>query len=604
MINIDKAQGTVAGIFDSIAGLSKTDGISPIGLIGRKSTKERPGFLPPEDAWYGDLLEAHPDYIGERRTHNDISTKERFDSSLDPGSNDYYSTRDQYLLFNDSSTDYFKHGLHILYNKTPIRSDKNSRESWDGFESGTPQRLSQVLSNTRGEGGTPYENNDPVIFGFELVMDSVTSPLLNGSVEDFIDQFSRISEIAVRKLVIADFKKQFTKLFKIHTNGAIQGTKEGTSKKTISIPLSDYSNTDSNIKYYQPGKAAYMSYYLKKIEGLGLLMESNTADKKKYLAEYRKDVLKFTFNEDVSLSMGTLAHLYKLLYWSKPNGKNIIPENLLRFNCDIIISEVRNLNRVRKAITSGNLEVIKDNLSRHIYSLKECQFWFDQTPHDGDIDMSSASKEFDSYTVTMDFKFATTKFERWTPDGQGFGQYVGYNNGSIWKIGNPGARTTDNTGAIRDISFPKFYTIGTNTFDQNGVLKPIIFDEFDEFKNIATSSTIETLKKSSDTAIKRLAKNLLNTGVKELKAQINIRTKLLNATLDKIRNITYSPRRMREPRNIYKGVYKYDPLDFANEGLSTQFFFDVHNSIKSFGGEAIGNNIVGNTLFGGNSHNV
>ena len=215
MVSVDKAQGTVAGIFDSIAGLSKTDGISPIGLIGRNATKERPGFSPPEEDWYGNLLEAHPDYVGEKKLKG-ISTKDRFDISLGLGdtSIDYYSTRDQYLLFNDSSTDYFKHGLHILYNKTPIRSDKNSRESWDGFESGTPQRLSQVLENTKGDGGTPYENNDPVIFGFELIMDSVTSPLLNGSVEDFIDQFSRISEIAVRKLVIADFKKQFAKLFK------------------------------------------------------------------------------------------------------------------------------------------------------------------------------------------------------------------------------------------------------------------------------------------------------------------------------------------------------------------------------------------------------
>ena len=45
-----------------------------------------------------------------------------------------------------------------------------------------------------------------------------------------------------------------------------------------------------------------------------------------FLTNYREDVLKLTFTEDVSLSMGTLAHLYKLLYWSKPNGKNIVRE--------------------------------------------------------------------------------------------------------------------------------------------------------------------------------------------------------------------------------------------------------------------------------------
>jgi hypothetical protein len=79
-----------------------------------------------------------------------------------------------------------------------------------------------------------------------------------------------------------------------------------------------------------------MNYYLKKVAGLKNLSESNTGDTKKYLVDYRKDLITLDFNEDVTLSIGTLAHLYKLLYWSKPNGKSIIPENLLRFNCDII----------------------------------------------------------------------------------------------------------------------------------------------------------------------------------------------------------------------------------------------------------------------------
>ena len=152
-----------------------------------------------------------------------------------------------------------------------------------------------------------------------------------------------------------------------------------------------------------------MSYYLKKIQGLEMLIESNQPAKKKYLTDYRNDVVKLTFNEDVSSSMGTLAHLYKLLYWSKSGGKNVIPENLLRFNCDIIISEVRNLNRVRKAIDTGNLEVIKENVSRHVYSLRECQLYFDQPAHDNEIDMAQAAKEFDNFVVTMDYKYVTSK---------------------------------------------------------------------------------------------------------------------------------------------------------------------------------------------------
>ena len=638
MANVDQATGTITGVKNSVKGINRTDGISPLGLIGRDGVKNPPGFLPVGDLkkdnsyWYGNLLESHPDYSGDSvKAQWLIDTKDRFDlfhynddnysdgttSASNPNPYRAYSTRDNYLLFNDSSTDYFKHGLHSIYGKTPIRSNKNSRESWDGFESGTPQRLSQVTEDTTGLKGSLYENNDPVIFGFEIIIDAISSPLLNGSVEDFIDQFNRVSEIASKKPVIADFKQQFMKLFK--TKGIIS---PDITQETISIK-SDI-NTDGQVSVFQPGKKAYMSYYLKKIDGLNLLLELNSSDKKKYLTEYRKDVIKFTFTEDVSLTMGTLSHLYKLLYWSKPNGKNLVPDNLLRFNCDIIISEVRNLNRVRAGIQKGNLEVVKDNLSRHIYSLKECQFWFDQSPHENDIDLSSEPKEFESVSVTMDFKYVTSKFERWTPDGKGFGKYVGYNNGAMWKIGNPGARIigtqSENSGTIRDISVPKFFTINSNTENQNGVLNPVIFNHYNNRNaidttdangsSVATISQIDNLKNNGKSIGRKLAKNLKNAVAVELQSQINIRMKLLNDSLDKIRN-AYHLGRMREPTNIYKIYYANigdskmkNPWDFKNmskSDISPNFFYDVHNDLRAFGGEALGNNILGNIVGGGNN---
>ena len=80
----------------------------------------------------------------------------------------------------------------------------------------------------------------------------------------------------------------------------------------------------------------------------------------------------------------------------------------------------------------------------------------------------------------MDYKYATTKFERWTPDGAGFGKYVSYNNGAMWKVGNPGARDVIGATASlnaysdeKDIAVPRFYTnSGGNTLKQNGVVNP------------------------------------------------------------------------------------------------------------------------------------
>ena len=659
--SVDKAKGTVAGLASSVAGVNKTDGSSPLGLIGRNAKREIPGFTPNEaygtnaitDSWFGALLEVHPDFTGKgsyNYIHNskpnfkDLSSSERFDRSKSfpnfkdnlPDGDQYFSTRDYYLLFNDTSTDYFKHGLQVIDSNALLRSEKNARETWDGHEEGTPARLQQFTT-------TPYENTDPILFGFEVVIDAVSSPLLNGAVEDFINQFSNISEVAARKYVINDFKQQFSKLFKTNGKITIDPTMPA-NQPTMSIPTSNYSNAETQANIYERGRKAYMSYYLKKIGGLELLLESNQPTKKKYLVDYRNDVLKLTFSEDVSSSMGTLAHLYKLLYWSKANGKNIVPENLLRFNCDIIISEVRNLNRVRKAIDTNNLEVIKDNVSRQVYSLRECQFYFDQPAHDNEIDMSQPTKEFDQFVVTMDYKFVSNKFERWVPMTDGanrFGRYVGYNNGAMWKVGNPGGRVDGvnaNAGTINDNSVNKFYTTGINAQKQNGVNAPIVLQEYafvsggkdgdtikatnvsnetatntgavsnkgDESdgpnetsskadkagqRKAAAKSTLDKFKENSKKAGQKLAQNLEKAVIKELKGQVNQRLRLLNNTLDKLRSDSVVSR-MKDPTNVYK--------NYQNDlGLSNGIFFDVRNSLRDFAGEAVGGNL-GGIISGGN----
>jgi len=614
--------------------------------------RDQPGFRPNSKygkEWYGVLLETLSADIAKKK-----STSDRFDKSKDLGSKSYtgpYSTRDYLAMFGDTSTDYFKNGLHVIDEKTPLRNDHSSVNAWDGSESAPSLRLSNFTS-------TPYENGDPVYFGFELVIDGVSSPLLNGSVEDFIEQFSNISEIASKKNVMIDFKLQFEKLFRV------KGTPKEVpnTQQTMSINTPNAANTPSQANYYQPGRKAYLSYYIKKISGLELLLIGNTSNKKKYLTDYRNDFIKLTFSEDVSLTFGTLQHLYKLLYWSKPNGKNLIMENLLRFNCDIIISECRNYQRVRKAIDTGDLETIKDNLSRHIYSLKECQLFFDTAPHDNDIDYDGGIKDFAGSVVTMDYKYVSTKFERWVPDGQRFGQYVGYNSGAIWKVGNPGGRQAvadaNSTGGVKDVSVPKFFTVGTNTLKANGVSSPIVFDGWnvsvvneaqtkekiadqeagtDKGKNetpqpeSGESDTagsvdkkaqrkakrkegLEAFKEASKKAGDKLAATLNKTVENEIKGQVNTRLRLLNTSLDKIRNSS-GIGRMRAPTNVYsshpnhagmsgeKNIPNYiSDIPFIGgaasaAGVSPTAFFDVQNAVRDFAGDSLGS-VLGNKVGG------
>ena len=434
----------------------KTKGILPSILL--QPTLADTGGVVKVDPGY-----EYEDWRGQKLSSDgikSIKTEDRFKLSRNlPKSEDElralpYSMRDTPLIFNDSRMDYFRHGLQIIDNLTPIENP---------IDGNSTLRLSQFKN-------TPFENSDPVMFGFEIIIDAISSPLLNGSILDFINQYVSINEIEAKKKIYEDFKNQFVKFFR--TKGSVR---IDDSQTTITKTETIQPGLESNVSIFWPGKKAYLGYYIKKVGGLDNLVETNKGDVFKYLSDWKKDFVTLDFLEDVSLSVGTLAHLYKLLYWSKPHGKLMIPENLLRFNCDIIISECRNFNRTRKNLASGNLEVLKDNLSRYIYSLKECQFWFDKMPVPNDVSIGGEGPSvYENYTMQFDYKYSSVKLEKFVPSG-GWGEYIGYNGGAIWKIGNAGGRSAGGT-VSGDSSIPKHFTKGASDIipNENGVDKPYI----------------------------------------------------------------------------------------------------------------------------------
>lgn len=561
------------------------------------------GFLPPvnlkpvldSETKFGQYT--YKDWRGHMLTPGStvLTTKDKFEEGINIPKpegdlvDSPYSTRDTYLIFGDNSTDYFKHGMHVIDRLTPIENPENGSSTL---------RLSNFVS-------TPFENNDPIVYGFEIIMDDISSPLLNGSISDFLRNYSNVSEIAARVQVYEEFKQQFIKFFKTKATVRINDSVTSITKMRDGA----YPETDSNKNIFQPGKKAYLNYYIKKIDGLEKLVEQNTPKTKKYLTKYNDDIITLSFSEDVSLSVGTLAHLYKLLYWSKANGKGIVPENLLRFNCDIIVSEVRNFNRVRKAAESGNLEVIKDNVSRYIYSLKECQFYFNTMPHEGSINLGGiAAYAEGSYPVQFDYKYVTSKLERFMPTSNGFGQYVGYNNGAIWKIGNKGERDnrgTQSGGVTTDSSVPKFFTVGGNILNQNGVTGPFLLSKPEDnlFKRtfVGESSTnpeeqvdgFEKFKRNAISKAKELKGNLedvaIRSATRELQTFINTRTAILNKTLNKILS-SNGIVGVRPPRNIYTD-------QALNAGQ--RIFYDVRGELINFVGDSIGGALGGGGISGG-----
>ena len=510
-----------------------------------------------------------------------IDTKDKFDKSVSipKSSNELtdspYSTVDMYSIFGDNSTDYFRHGLHVIDNLTPIENP----------ESGQSNLRLDTFS------GTPFEQNDPVIFGFEIIIDDITSPLLNGSVLDFLRNYNNVTEISSRIPVYEDFKQQFIKFFK--TKSTVSINAESTTISKMRPPSTPEAPTRDSF-FQDMNKKAYMNNYLKKVAGLDKLIEQNTPSAKNFLVDYNKDVITLSFSEDVTLSMGTLAHLYKLLYWSKPNGKGIVPENLLRFNCDIVVSEVRNYKRVIKAVGDNNIQVIKDNVSRYVYSLRECQFYFNTLPHGADIDMGGTPTAFGegAYTIQFDYKYSTVKLERFVPklDGSGTGEYVGYDGGAIWRIGSPGARESRQDPSI-DTS--KFFTKGENKFNQNGVSSPFVvnipnnqlFKRVFEQENQQGEENLtgfEKFKKASKAKAKQLGNLLIDTAIqsatRELQFVVNSRVALLNKSLNKILN-SNNIKGVRPPTNIY-----------TDDALTPggRIFYDVRGQLFNFAGDTLG----------------
>jgi hypothetical protein len=478
----------------------------------------------------------------------------------------------------DRLTYFFKHALQ---EGNLVKADKNALETNDG-----EILIPQLPINIR----TPFENYDPIIYGFELIIDVHSSPLLNGSIEQFIKTYSKLTEVKSRLPIINTFKYQFKKLF--NTKGIIEFDAEEASR--LNFPSNDLLNDGS----------PYLGYYLKKIGGLDKLTINHTSDKRTgALNEYQKDLIKLTFYEDVTSTVGSLSYLYNLLYWSKINGKNIIPQNLLRFNCDIVVSEVRSLSRVLRAIesdstTPGQVEIIKENVSRYVYSLYECQFFFDKMPHPESVDLSNISVYGDSYEINFDYKFASLRLDRWGPTVDGVGKYTYLFNDRYDPLEIKSNDTTSanlTTTSITPIPNSPMKVV-IRTIDDRFSKTEEKEDDLDSLEtkskelskeslNDAKSEAKETLekelgiglidqqnKKNRLLKLKNELKDAAERAAKQLlKDQLNKRLRLLNNMFTKITNslgVTITP-----PMNIY--THKFDPS-------VSRFLYDVRGSLGNF----------------------
>lgn len=405
------------------------------------------------------------------------------------------------------------------------------------------------------------DNEDPTMLGYDIEIKYNDSPLFNGTAQSFIDKFAAVSEIKSRGDILNNFKKQLFRFLK---------TDSPTSTDRPAFLNADGTKT----------------YYLKNITGLNNLVESVSSNEGKSFVDYGKDMIGLEFNEDVSQNIGYLASLYKLLSWSRIHGKSNMPENLLRFDVDITITEIRKFNRVIK--NGESVRVYADLISKYTYSLYECQFFFTSLPHGDSIDMSDV-KALDKYEIKFNYKFSTMKFTKFY--GPNEEEYTIDN--SYIDVGQVKSKDSTNSTVVdgsiqtgqqtRDLigydEFPRTSNIGSSQGDTINDIKTENSAKNSPSKSIPDAA-VDKVKKQAlgkSKPFDKLKKDLKNAVVNEVNRQILTQAALLNKTLNNIRDSIPYAGKMSEPRNVYSG----NQSPFQNDIVNAARNF-VGNSLKGF----------------------
>lgn len=137
---------------------------------------------------------------------------------------------------------------------------------------------------------------------------------------------------------------------------------------------------------------------------------------------WREDRLDIELYEDISLTSTYLAYLYNNLIYSYENGRIIIPENLLKFNLRIKVSEIRNLTSISKlksteATDQAIVNALKFNVTCIAYKLFDCEFDFvNSQPFDDTIAQAGIGQNLPSESIlNMGIFFKSSSYQIYAP---------------------------------------------------------------------------------------------------------------------------------------------------------------------------------------------
>lgn len=416
---------------------------------------------------------------------------------------------------------------------------------------------------------------DPTLLGYTFEIDDNNSPLLADASEPysamaFIDKYQGMPEIAARRTMLEEFQKQIKMFFR--------------SQESTKIKESDYPYVKS--------------HYINSVSGMDKLA-------KKFI-EYGEDLLTINMHEDVTMHSQYLAQLYNNIAYSYLNGKTLIPENLLRFNLTIKISEIRNFKTVAKEILSASDTekksfVVNVNSSQLVYTLYDCNFmFFDSQNHGNEISMAgvdASTVKAKELELSIKFKYVNRFFKSTFLEdlSNSTNSRIVINDGEIdptstldsgayfgdkTEIAPPTIQTPDTSQQTRD----KNNYLAGNTFDTNKQGDKATSGYLDKIKagiKTEAANKLTTIKQNGLNALNTLKNSAISELNKEKNKYLaelrNKRGELVNSLIGKIK--TQLGVQEVYPKNVY---YGYNPSTDFKGKLSTALGGDISKTLKNF----------------------
>ena len=471
-------------------------------------------------------------------------------------------------------------GFH-KYNAEYILKDYFKDTDTFNFKYGLEFGLNSNLNNNSTRNSLMNLDEDPTILGFDIVILD-KAPLFNeiDTFFDFADN-NKINQVSNKRNLYNDFVSQFAKFFNV----------DDRSRGEFKV--------DNRFN-------SFKTHYLNGVEGLDKLVHyTGIGDERgRQMTDFGKDKLTFSLSEDVGFNSGYLAAAYRNMIYTKKDGRQVIPENLLRFDMVIIMSEIRNFNRVSNAAAEANkdsnvdtIAIFNDNINRYIYTLYDCQLDFNNYSFENSMKQGgfgeSAPGVSNGITFDVIYKYVGFEMEKFnfhpgsTDPNQIIideGKYINNQrkDPTTFQVNpDPGSEINQKTNATSADKFPNRnidLRYQMNNLNNSVDIKDYQF-EFPMLNPKYSRNVIDLRDKNTtiienQTAFKTGLNRIIDRTNQELQRKFVVaRSKLISGLAAKVREST-GLRNISAPTNIYQGSNIGQFIlgkvgDFANLSLST-----------------------------------